>query len=176
MGNWGCNTYKWSYNPTCNWWRGPPCMSYTRSWHLTKMDPIMRPFWKPWNCDLQWFGIHLGRKARKISMFFQFTFYGSLSANLRNEHERTHHRWWYSFSNFQLLKKKRSAGVDSLPFSLPVLAEHQITFHGRNKLTSPKLAKSVSTTKSICLAKSCGNPSPDKHGYKLEYCPGTFKT
>lgn len=86
----------------------------------------MRPFWKPWKCDLQWFGIHLGRKPKKISIFFSLV-------NLRNEHERTHHRWWYSCSNFQLLKKKRSAGVDSLPLSLPVLAEYQIIFHGRNK-------------------------------------------
>ena len=47
------------------------------------------PFGNLGNCDLQWFGIHLGRKPKKISIFFQFTFYGSLSANLRNEHERT---------------------------------------------------------------------------------------
>ena len=25
MGNWGYNPYKWSYNPTYNWIRGPPC-------------------------------------------------------------------------------------------------------------------------------------------------------
>ena len=93
----------------------------------------------------------------------------------------------YSFSNFQLFKKKRGQ-LEWIPFlcyyqfwqntKSPFMAETKITF---------QLAKSVgnqferhpqqqTTTKTICLAKSCGNPSPDKHGYKLEYCPGTFKT
>ena len=27
MGNWSYNPYKWSYNPTYNWFLGPPCTS-----------------------------------------------------------------------------------------------------------------------------------------------------
>ena len=82
------------------------------------------------------------------------------------------------------LKKKRSAGVDSLPLSLPVLAEYQITFHGRKPFNWPsRLATNLKGTpnkkppqKQCVWQKAVKNPSPDKHGYKLEYCPGTFRT